>query len=42
VQLLCDKHGGCYHAFERDCSLQVRNQKVIEVAPARTFFSGFI
>jgi pyruvate carboxylase len=34
VQILGDKHGGLYHLFERDCTVQRRNQKVVERAPA--------
>ncbi len=34
VQILGDKAGNIYHLWERDCSVQRRNQKVVERAPA--------
>jgi acetyl/propionyl-CoA carboxylase alpha subunit/acetyl-CoA carboxylase carboxyltransferase component len=34
VQVMADNTGAAVHFFERDCSVQLRNQKVIEIAPA--------
>jgi len=34
IQILCDSHGACVYLGERDCSLQRRNQKMVEEGPS--------
>ncbi|MGL4818695.1 MAG: biotin carboxylase N-terminal domain-containing protein, partial [Bacilli bacterium] len=34
VQIIGDKHGNIVHLYERDCSIQRRHQKVVEIAPS--------
>lgn len=40
VQILGDEHGNIVHLWDRDCSIQRRHQKVVEIAPSMSLEKG--
>ena len=41
VQIIGDKEGNIVHLYERDCSIQRRHQKVVEIAPSNSISEEF-
>lgn len=41
VQIIGDQHGNVVHLFDRDCSVQRRHQKVVEIAPSLSISEAF-
>ena len=42
VQIIGDSHGNIVHLYERDCSIQRRHQKVVEIAPSVSLSLNYV